>query len=94
MPGNLQFYQRAADNTQDQSQQQAENQKNQVADQIMQVEVDCPGDCNVNPEMSLTLSGTGTAFDMTYFIQQVQHTISWEGGYRMLVEARNKPGGS
>jgi len=51
------------------------------------------GDVTLQPGMSVTLSGTGTAFDMTYVISDIEHNWSWAQGYLMTVNVRNKDPG-
>lgn len=89
----LTLYNRVAGNTQEQSQAQAQKMVDLMANQIMQVDVECPGNVNVDPTWILQLNGTQTVFDMSYYIQSVTHEFDFESGYRMTVEARNEPGG-
>lgn len=87
------FYTYSAGLLQDQVKNIALRQAQEVQTFKRIVEVNAPGDVNVNPQMSLTLSGTGTCFDQSYYIDTVTHVFDFEGGYRMTVEAKNIPDG-
>lgn len=56
--------------------------------------VDAPGDVTVRATSTLSLSGTGTAADMTYNVETVEHEFSADQGYRMKIVAKNMSGGS
>jgi hypothetical protein len=85
------FYQYRAGLLQDQIKNIALRQSQEVSTFKRQVEVNAPGDVNVNPRMSLSLSGTQTCADQSYFIDTVTHFFDFEMGYRMTVEAKNIP---
>lgn len=57
----------------------------------MTIEVEMVGNAKVAPPMRLSLSGTQTAFDQTYFVDRVHHRIG--RGYVMCITGRNKKGG-
>jgi hypothetical protein len=76
---------------QDQVQNLATRQMQEVETFAKTVEVNAPGDVNVNPRMQLALSGTQSCFDQSYFIDTVTHYFDLETGYRMTVEAKNIP---
>jgi phage protein D len=51
------------------------------------------GDVTLQAGMMVTLSGTGTGFDMSYVISDIEHHWSWGQGYIMTVNVRNKSKG-
>ncbi|HQT89696.1 MAG TPA: hypothetical protein PK677_14305 [Acidiphilium sp.] len=48
-----------------------------------------PGELTLNPRSVIGLSGTGTAFDQSYFPDQIERSISFQGGFTQSVTARN-----
>jgi phage protein D len=48
-----------------------------------------PADNALKKSDLITLSGTGTAFDQTYFPDSIRRSISFDGGYVMQVAAKN-----
>jgi phage protein D len=89
-----QFFQRIPGLTSDQANSQAQRLQSLANAFQMQVEVDMPGDVTVNPTQSLTLTGTGTAWDTTYYIDTVTHEFSFEEGFRTTIEAKTGNGES
>jgi phage protein D len=87
-----QFYVRNPGLIQNQAQNQAQNLATLAGAFQLQVEVDIPGDVTINPSMGLTLTGTGTAWDTTYFIDTVTHEFSFEGGFRTTIEGKTGNG--
>jgi hypothetical protein len=85
------FYQYRPGLLQDQVQNIALRQAQEVSSFKKLVEVNAPGDVNVNPRMELSLSGTQSCFDQSYYIDTVTHSFDFETGYRMTVEAKNIP---
>ena len=47
------------------------------------------GDVTLQPGMTVNLSGTGTGFDMSYVISDIEHHWSFAQGYLMTVRVRN-----
>lgn len=93
------FYSRSPGRTQAQVQQRADRQL-RLANQFERgVDLTKAGDVNIDPRMMLSLSGTGTSFDMTYQIQTITwvfdepESVSEYGGFQMTIEAV-KPFGS
>jgi phage protein D len=82
------FFQRLPGLTQGQANAQAQRLQSLASAFQMQVEVDIPGDVTINATMSLNLTGTGTAWDTTYYIDSVTHEFSFEGGFRTTIEAK------
>lgn len=52
------------------------------------ITVNCPGNPNARPRMMANLTGTGTAFDQSYYIDRVTHDVG-EQGYRMTLTSKN-----
>lgn len=52
------------------------------------ITVNCPGNPNARPRMMANLTGTGTAFDQSYYIDRVTHEVG-EQGYRMTLTSKN-----
>ena len=92
-PGSNKHLYRHEGLTQEQVDKMADKRLREATRHEMQVRVDMPGEPHVNPEMRLILTGTGTAFDQTYFIDSVRHA-GGEHGYRMSIVAKNSKGGT
>jgi phage protein D len=86
------FFQRLPGLTSDQADAQAQRLQSLASAFQMQVEVDIPGDSSINATMSLNLTGTGTAWDQTYYIDTVTHEFSFEDGFRTTIEAKTMVG--
>ena len=48
-----------------------------------------PGDVTLNTQTLIQVSGTGTAFDQTYYPSQIVRRMSFEGGFEMHVHGKN-----
>ena len=48
-----------------------------------------PGELAMSPRSLLTLMGTGTAFDQTYFIDTIERSINFETGFTQHIRAKN-----
>lgn len=57
------------------------------------IEIDMPGDTALTPRLMLQVSGTGSAFDQSYFIDSVTHQCDEQNGYTMSARAKNKRDG-
>lgn len=88
MAGNK-FFKDVPGKTEPQVQNDANRLQNQAEEKGKYVTVEAPGDVNVRATMTLSLSGTGTAFDQSYDIESVQHRFSIHDGYIMTVTAKN-----
>jgi hypothetical protein len=71
--------------TPDQTRNAATCHTKQTAQHEFLCEVTMAGDSRVNPTMTMTLVGTGTAFDRTYQIMSVIHRISASAGHTMEI---------
>ncbi len=77
---------------QDQAQNIADKRHREAVRHEMNCNVTVPGKASVQPPMKLSLTGTGTVFDQTYYIDTVNHRVS-NGGYTMSIAAKNSRGG-
>lgn len=75
--------------TQDQCQQIAEARYLDIARHMVRVSAEMPGDDLLDCRMVVTVRGTDTPWDQDYFPEVVRRTMSAEGGYRMMVRAKN-----
>lgn len=48
-----------------------------------------PGELTLSPRSLLTLTGTGTAFDQTYFVDTIDRSINFQSGFTQHVRAKN-----
>lgn len=55
----------------------------------MKMSVDLPGDDKLDANMTVTLKGTGTAWDQTYYADSVTRSLDFESGYRMSLDSKN-----
>jgi hypothetical protein len=58
---------------------------------LRQISFECPGDLVLSPRLVVVLTGTGTAFDATYFPDDINLALSQDGGFTMSVTAKNIP---
>ncbi len=72
----------------------ASSQYNEITRHERSLAVTLPGDTSLTPQSRLTLEGTGSGFDQSYFITGIERRFSFEGGFTMTVCAKNvSPGG-
>lgn len=81
--------------TQDQADRIAKKKHAETTAHEMKPEIEIPGDETLTPLFMIQLSGTGTAFDQTYEITEVEHTVSYSGGFlsKISVKALSAQGG-
>jgi len=48
-----------------------------------------PGDLSLTPRSMVSLTGTGTDFDQSYFVSQIRMRCNLGSGFPMHVEAKN-----
>lgn len=48
-----------------------------------------PGELTLSPRSMLTLVGTGTAFDQTYYLDTIHRSIDFERGFTQHIRAKN-----
>lgn len=88
--GSIDYTYRAPNMTKAQADAFSNGRLNDLASQEKTLEIEMPGDVTLTPEMSVVLIGTGTAFDQSYTLSRVSHTISQDSGYRMSLSTRNR----
>ncbi|MFG1388801.1 phage late control D family protein [Xanthobacter versatilis] len=79
--------------TQDQADKIAQKRLDENTSHENTLEIEAPGDPSVNARMSVQLTGTNSAFDQSYEIQTVEHSISADGGYTMTISTKAKSKG-
>jgi phage protein D len=75
--------------TQDQAQARAQKLYAQIVQHMVKLSADLPGDGLLDCTKTISLRGTGTAFDQVYFPDSVRRSMSMDEGYRMSVTAKN-----
>jgi hypothetical protein len=77
--------------TKDQAQARAVAIYNEMIKNEMRLSIEAPAASvdDLDVMHCIPLSGTGTAFDQTYFPESIQRRMHFEEGYRMTVNARN-----
>lgn len=53
------------------------------------IAIEMPGDVNLAPRMPIVLSGTGTEFDQTYWIDAVDRRLDFSAGFTQRIRASN-----
>ena len=48
-----------------------------------------PGELGITPRTPIALSGTGTDFDQTYHVAEIERAVSFERGFTQRIRARN-----
>lgn len=76
--------------TNDQVERLAQKRLSENTSHELSFELEMPGDPTVTPRFMMQLSGTGTAYDATHQIKTVEHQISHERGYTMMISAKSK----
>ena len=75
--------------TREQALQRAQSIYNEMIKNEMRLSADLPGDSILDIMHVIPVSGTGTAFDQTYYPESIQRTLSNDEGFRMKVSAKN-----
>jgi len=76
--------------TKSQSGKHARNKADQLSKFEKEISFHLPGDPSLTPKFTVTLSGTGTAFDQPYHVNEITHSFDVRSGYTMHVTARDK----
>lgn len=82
-----------AKNTKDQLQTRATKTAKENAKHAFNIDVEIPGDTSVTALFSLQLTGTGTSFDGSYDVDDVEHRIEWGGGYITCIKGKTAMAG-
>jgi phage protein D len=88
--GDLEYTYRAPNLTKQQADKIAKGRHDEVVGRERSLSIEAPGDVSLDPEMGVTLTGTGTSFDQDYAIGSIEHRFSQSEGYRMSVSTQNK----
>ena len=75
--------------TQAQAQTRAQALYNELIRNEMRLNATIPADNVLDILHVMPVSGTGTAFDQTYYPQSINRRLSMDGGYTMTIMARN-----
>ena len=75
--------------TQERAQQKARSLYNDIIKHEMKLSAEIPGDDVLDIGHVITVTGTGTSFDQTYFPQSITRRIGMDEGYTMTVSAKN-----
>ncbi len=78
--------------TQDQCEQIAKARYEDIAQHMVRLTAEMPGDDILNCRIIAAVRGTDTPWDQDYFPDAVHRTMSAEGGYRMVLSAKNMSG--
>jgi hypothetical protein len=77
--------------TQEQAQQLANSYLADLTKLERTFEATCEGDPTLSVRRKARITNTGTSFDQDYYLFTVHHTLSFEGGYEMVVQGKNHP---
>jgi phage protein D len=76
--------------TQDQATKRAQSLYNDLIKHEMRISASVPADSVLSLTSVIPVTGTGTAFDQTYYPESITRRMSMHEGYRMEVKGRNK----
>lgn len=88
--GELNYTYRAPNVTKQQADKVAKSRHDEVVSRERTLDIEAPGDVNIDAEGGLTLTGTGTSFDQSYVIASISHRFNQHSGYTMTISTRNK----
>lgn len=90
LPGDAQnYFYNIGNLTQEKVVQYAQAKYAELIQHEMTCEFELPGNDTLDVSSVLTLRGTGTAWDQTYFPDSIRRSLSWTGGYMMDVHCKN-----
>jgi phage protein D len=75
--------------TPDQALQLAQRKLAELTQHERVVEASMPGELALTPRSQITLAGTGTDFDQTYFVDVIERTLSPQTGFTQRIRAKN-----
>lgn len=75
--------------TSDQALQLAEQTLAELTRHERVIVASMPGNLSLTPRSVIELSGTGTDFDQSYFVDEIERTIRPEGGFVQRIRAKN-----
>lgn len=53
------------------------------------VTIEMPGELELTPRSLVSLSGTGTSWDQTYYVDTISRNIAWDSGFKQTVRLKN-----
>ena len=74
----------------DQAQKLAQNTRAEITLHERVVEVTMPGEITLMPRQHIALTGTGTNFDQTYFIDRINRRVDIDGGFSESIRMKNQ----
>jgi phage protein D len=89
--GNVQtyYYNIAPNLTPQQVESAAEQRYNQIVSHAMKLSAELPADLLMSISVPIQVTGTGTAWDQTYYPRLITRSMSVDEGFAMSVEAQN-----
>lgn len=75
--------------TQEQANQKARALYNSIIQHEMRMNATLPGDTVLSKTSTIKVSGTGTAFDQTYYPESIERRLGIDAGFTMDVSAKN-----
>jgi phage protein D len=75
--------------TKDQAQAIAQQRAEDITRHERLFEYDAPGDLTTTAQSQVQLSGTGTAYDQTYWVAEIERRMSFGEGFEMTVKTKN-----
>jgi len=76
--------------TADQARQRAQAILEELSKHEMNLHAELPGDLLLSARNIVALQGTGTVFDQTYYASSISRSYSYDGAFRMTLEAKNQ----
>ena len=80
-------------NNQSQLEKKAKSHLNDMIRHELNLTATLPGDLSLDPHMALSLTGTGTIYDTTYQIDEVEFSMGWDDGFEATVHAKGSKSG-
>jgi len=88
--GTLDHSLKAPNLTKKQQDAMAQARVNEIISHERTINVTTYGDVSVGADSTIQLTGTGTAFDQSYIVSDIEHHCGWDSGYIMHITGRNK----
>ena len=80
-------------NDQGQLEKKAKSHLNDMVRHELNLSATLPGDLSLDPHMALSLTGTGTIYDTTYQIDEVEFSMGWDTDFIVAVHAKGSKSG-
>lgn len=72
-----------------QAQQLAQAKAEEISRHERVLDIDLPGDVTTTARSQIQLTGTGTAFDQLYWVDEIERRLSMSEGFRMTLKVKN-----